>query len=337
MASNTCAKTKIKINFIKQNIYMSIIRDIYERSALLKWAWRKYVNHKRMRYLHNDPRPLINAEYKSVFGKNIDWNNPKDLIEKIDWLQVYSDTSLWTLCADKYRVREYVKNKGCSEILNELYGVWDKPEDIEWDKLPDSFVMKTNNSCGQILIVRDKETFDKTEAIRNLTEWMRAPYGIHNAQMHYIRIEPCIIAEKLLIDNANPDTSLVDYKIWCFHGKPECILVAYDRGIGHYSLSMYDTSWNNISEEALNKQSVHYCGHECAKPASFEQMLEYAKKLSVDFPEVRVDFYEVNGKPVFGELTFTTGFGSYNKEFYNRLGAKVDLNRVKRLGSINTL
>ena len=314
MASNTCAKTKIKINFIKQNIYISIIRDIYERSALLKWAWRKYVNHKRMRYLHNDPRPLINAEYKSVFGKNIDWNNPKDLIEKIDWLQVYSDTSLWTLCADKYRVREYVKNKGCSEILNELYGVWDKPEDIEWDKLPDSFVMKTNNSCGQILIVRDKETFDKTEAIRNLTEWMRAPYGIHNAQMHYIRIEPRIIAEKLLIDNANPDTSLVDYKIWCFHGKPECILVAYDRGIGHYSLSMYDTSWNNISEEALNKQSVHYCGHECAKPASFEQMLEYAKKLSRGFPFVRVDLYQGKGGPIFGELTFTCAGAMFTAE-----------------------
>lgn len=316
---------------------MSIFRDIYERSALLKRVWRTYVKHRQMYYLHNDPRPLINAQYKSVFGNNINWDNPQDLIEKIDWLQVYSDTSLWTLCADKYRVREYVESKGCSEILNELYGVWEKTEDIEWDKLPDSFVLKTNNSCGRIIIVRDKQNLDKEEAIKKLTEWMRIPYGIHNAQMHYIRIQPCIIAERLLADNANPSSSLVDYKIWCFHGKPECILVAYDRGVGHYSLTLYDTDWNNISEKALNKQSVHYCGNDCEKPASFEQMLEYAKKLSNDFPEVRVDFYEIGGKPVFGELTFTTGFGSYNKDFYKYLGAMVDLNHAKRIGGINTL
>lgn len=316
---------------------MSIVRNIYEHSALLKWAWRKYVNHKRLSQLRKDPRPLINAEYRSVFGDDIDWANPHDLIEKIDWLQVYSDTSLWTLCADKYRVREYIADKGCSETLNDLYGVWDKPQDIDWEKLPDSFVMKTNNSCGQLLIVPDKAKLDKEKAIRDLEEWMRTPYGIHNAQLHYIRIKPCIIAEKFLVNETAPDESLVDYKIWCFHGVPECILVAYDRGVGYYSLSMFDTQWNNISEKALNKESVHYCGKDCERPVSLEQMLSYASRLSNDFPEVRVDFYEINGKPVFGELTFTSGFGSYKKEFYDYLGSKIDLSRVESLSRLNTI
>lgn len=316
---------------------MSVVRDIYNRSALLKWAWRKYVMHRKLSQLHKDPRPIINADYKSVFGVDINWEEPQDLIEKIDWLQVYSDTSLWTLCADKYKVRKYIEEKNCAEILNELYGVWGSPKEIEWEKLPDSFVMKTNNSCGQLLIVLDKSLLDKEKAIKDLIEWMQTPYGIHNGQLHYLRIQPCIIAEKYLSDTANPGKSLIDYKIWCFHGNPECVLVAYDRGVGHYSLSMFDTEWNNISDKALNKESAHFCGKDCDRPESLDRMLLYAKKLSCDFPEVRVDFYQINGKPIFGELTFTTGYGSYNKEFYNYLGSKIDLGRVKKSPRLNTI
>lgn len=289
------------------------------------------------RHLKIDPRPIINADYKKVFGKDINWNEPKDLIEKIGWLQVYSDTNLWTKCADKFKVREFVKEKGCAETLNKLYGVWKRPEDIEWDRLPESFVIKTNNSCGQILLVSDKDKLNREQTIKDIKAWMKTPYGLHNAQLHYVRIDPCIIVEELLKDNNSPGSSLVDYKIWCFHGQPECILVAYGRKAGDYSLSMFDIEWNNISDRALNKQSPHYCGKDCEKPKSLEHMLNYAKRLSDGFPEVRVDFYEINGKPYFGELTFTTGYGSYDKDFYIYLGSKIHLDQVRKLDRINTI
>lgn len=312
-----------------------MIRKFYDNCPPLQWMWRKYIFLKKSYQIRTDPRPIINSEYKAVFGKNINWNAPRDLIEKIDWLQVYSDTSLWSKCADKYAVREFVTERGCKETLNELYGKWDKPEDIDWESLPKSFVMKTNNSCGQLLIVPNKDNLDRGKVIADLKEWMRTPYGFYNAQLHYMKIKPCIIAEQLLIDTKTRGASLVDYKIWCFHGEPECILVAYDRGKDHYSLSMFDTQWNNISNIALNNESEHYQGKDFEKPVSFEKMLNYARKLSEGFPEVRVDFYEIDGRPIFGELTFTTGFGSYKTEFYEYLGSKVNLDKVKKLSKKN--
>lgn len=278
------------------------------------------------------PQYLANEVYKSVFKKDIDWNNPKDLIEKIYWLQLNTDTSLWTLCADKYRVRAFVEERGCGEILNELYGKWDNANEIEFDKLPNSFVLKINNSCGQIILVKDKTNLDYDKIRKQLNEWLKSDYGYVGAQLHYTRIKPCIIAEKILENKDNKSSSLVDYKIWCFDGKPECILVASertwnDKGIDKYSLSMYDTQWNNISKKALNEDGKHYNGCDVEKPSSFGLMLDYARILSKGFKEVRVDFYEIDSKPIFGELTFTTGYGSYKKEFYEYLGSKISLEK----------
>ena len=276
------------------------------------------------------PKYLANKTYKSVFNKDINWEKPKNLIEKIYWLQLNTDTSLWTLCADKYRVREFVEERGCGEILNELFGKWDNADEIDFDKLPESFVLKTNNSCGQIIFVKDKSKLDYDETRNQLDKWLKSKYGYDGAQLHYTKIKPCIIAEKIL-ENKSKGTSLIDYKIWCFDGEPECILVAKERtwnkgSIDKYSLSMYDTNWNNISHIALNESGTHYNGSDIEKPVSLEQMLKYAKILSKGFKEVRVDFYEIDNKPVFGELTFTTGYGSYKYEFYEYLGSKFSLN-----------
>lgn len=294
---------------------------------------RKIVSKAKVKVLAKFfPKYLANKTYKSIFRKNINWKEPKNLIEKIYWLQLNTDTTLWTLCADKYRVREFVKEKGCEEILNELYGKWDNANDIDFSILPNEFVLKINNSCGQIILVKDKSTLDYNKTRKKLNSWLKSDYGYDGAQLHYTRIKPCIIAEKILINDNSSNSSLVDYKIWCFDGKPECILVASERtwnesgSIDKYCLSMYDTNWKNISDIALNNKGKHYNGSDFDKPASLNEMLEYAKLLSKDFKEVRVDFYEINKKPVFGELTFTTGYGSYKEEFYEYLGSKVILN-----------
>ena len=278
------------------------------------------------RFKHN-PQKLATNVYKNVFGKEANLDNPQDLIEKIIWLQFNSDTSLWTLCADKYRVRNFVEERGYGDTLCKLYGRWDNARDIDFDMLPDKFVLKTNNSCGQIFIVKDKRKLNISKVRNRLNDWLRKGYGKEGGQMHYTRIEPCVIAEEYLETASNG--SLVDYKIWCFNGHPECILVCFDRSVEvgnrHYCLSMFDRQWNNISDKALNKSGVHFSGIDLPKPANLDKMLDTASVLSKGFPEVRVDLYNINGRIVFGEMTFTTGYGSYNPSFYEYLGSKIIL------------
>ena len=140
-----------------------------------------------------DPRINANRVYKHIFHKDINWENPQNLIEKIYWLQLFTDTTLWTKCADKYRMREYVESKGCGHLLPKLYGHWEKAEDIDYGKLPQSFVLKTTNGCGQVLIVPDKSELNIVETNKLLNQWMELKYGFTDAQIHYSRIEPCII------------------------------------------------------------------------------------------------------------------------------------------------
>lgn len=322
--------TSIKAKIINTVIKIPLL-------STMVYKWRR--NHE-IQLASDDPRNNANRVYSSVFHKNIDWEFPKDLIEKIYWLQLFTDTSLWTLCADKYRMREFVESKGCSDILPMLYGHWERAEDIEFSILPDKFVLKTTNGCGQVLIVKDRHKLNISKTRKLLNNWMQLKYGFTDAQIHYSRIPPCIIAEEMLFEkNAESDASLIDYKVWCFHGKPEYILVVYDRIIlgknQGYSLSVYDLEWNNISARALRKGNKHYKGTDVPKPTRLTDMLKYAEKLSKDFVEVRVDFYETDGRLTLGELTFTTGYGSYTTEFYEYLGSKIDLCKVKRIDNMN--
>lgn len=285
--------------------------------------------------LYCEPRVIPNKAMMKVFGRPINWDQPKNLIEKIYWLQLYSNTSAWTKCADKYLVRDYVKGKGCGQILNTLYGKWDDVHQIDWDTLPKSFVLKTNNSCGKVIIVKDKNEISTKEIEKELDAWLNSKYGYHNAQLHYTKIKPCIIAEKLLFNEENPRQSLIDYKIWCFNGVPESVLVVYNRTNKSYLLTAYDMDWKNITETALNKNLESVSGAEVQKPKSFEDMIHYAKILSKGFPQVRIDFYDIRGEVVFGEMTFSTGFGYYTDEYYDYLGSKIDLKNVKKLNRAN--
>ncbi len=229
----------------------------------------------RIRYLANrDPRENANRIYRRVFHKDIDWDNPKDLIEKIYWLQLFTDTTLWTKCADKYRMREYVDSKGLGKLSPKLYGHWERGEDIDFTTLPQSFVLKTTNGCGQVLLVREKSKLDIFETTKLLNNWLKLKYGFADAQIHYSRIKPRIIAEEYL-GNPENKTSLIDYKVWCFHGKPEYILVVYNRGGENgYSLSAYDLQWNDISDKVLKEDNKHYGGIGVAKPTRLDDMIE---------------------------------------------------------------
>lgn len=313
-----------------------IIKDLLFKIKPLNLIWLKLSLWRTKFFLRYNPKVIANKTYKSVFKKDINWNNPTDLVEKTQWLQLYSDTSLWTICADKFLVRAFVKERDCGEVLNELYGMWYKAEDIDWSTLPNSFVLKANHSCGQVILVNDKKLLDIKDTVRELNNWMKTVYGYSSAQLHYTKIQPCIIAEKLLINKKEPSKSLIDFKIWCFNGVPENILVAHDRS-GNLTFSIYDLEWNNISDIVGIIESYQYRGPKIAKPLSFDKMIEVAKKLSKDFPQVRVDFYDVDGQAVFGEMTFTNGFSTDTLEYLEFLGSKIDLSKVEKLTRQNTL
>lgn len=304
---------------------------IKEKLKHNKYIYKIYIEY--IYYLHRflyklSPKIAANKAYRKVFKKSIDWKNPKDLIEKIIWLQFYTDTSLWTKCADKYLVRAFIKEKGYEDYLPKLYGKWDNASDINFNELPESFVLKSNNGCGTVYLVKDKAKLNVELTRKELGKWMKRPYGFFAAQSHYLRIEPCLIAEELLVNVESNGNSLVDYKIWCFHGKPESILVVSDRAKHSYLLSFYDLEWKNISRFALRHDSKYYTNKTVPKPKSLNKMIEIAKSLSKDIPQVRVDFYDIEGKPYFGEMTFTTGFGNYSNDYYKYLGSKIDLSKI---------
>lgn len=301
----------------------------------LKYLHGEYLFHHYMRLIKKDPRLSAYGLYDRIYGNhdNFDIDNPKTLIEKFTWMELYTDTSMWTLCADKYRMREYVAQCGLSDYLPKIYGHWDDPNDINFNNLPKQFVLKTNNGCGTVMMVKDKQVLKEKRTRRVLRHWLKRPAGYMGAQLHYFNIKPCVIAEELLEQNEDYmsqfSNSIVDYKVWCFSGKPECILVVYDRSDEGHRLDMYDTRWTRIPNSLKNNKYNGASNEPFPRPECLEKMLEIASTLSMPFPEVRVDFYVIKGRPIIGELTFTSGYGNYTDEFYVFLGSKVDLHKAK--------
>lgn len=254
---------------------------------------------------------LSNYIFKRKFGRDIDWANPKDLNEKINWLKYYSDTSKWSTLADKYAVREFIESCGLSKMLVQLYGVWDDADAIDFDLLPQSFVLKSNNGSGEVLIIKDKKDKDIKELRKLCRRWLRNSYGKEGGEPHYLSIQPKIIAEELLdaSKQSAKSSSLIDYKIWCFNGEPYVIFTIANRTAESYEMDCFDLNWNE------RRDMLNYNAHSLRstvslpKPASLDAMLSAARILAKGFPQVRVDFYEVNGAPYFGELTFTSTGG----------------------------
>lgn len=276
------------------------------------------------------PKKLASIRYKMISGRHINWDNPKDLNEKINWLKFYSDTSMWSVLADKYSVREYIKAKGLETTLNDLYGVWDNPDNIDFNKLPNSFVLKSNNGCATVLIVRDKSKLDINQTRRLLKSWLKLRFGYTTAEPHYLKIKPLIIAEKLLYNKGEEKDSLTDYKVHCVNGQVAFILVCYDRTIGGSAkYQVLSADWEVIENSILNS----YQGNKAIpKPELLHNLIEYSKILSSGFPQMRVDWYIVDNKIYFGEITMTSagGYdGSYTQSFLDTIGELIILPKLK--------
>ena len=245
----------------------------------------------------------IKEQYKKKTGHELDLEHPKRYTEKIQWRKLYDNNPLYSRLADKYAVREWVKEKIGEEYLIPLLGVWDRAEDIDFDRLPDSFVLKTNNATSTNIIVRNKKDINRKLIIGQLNNWLAYPFWAASGEFHYKDIPPKIIAEQFMQDEGKED--LPDYKFLCFHGKPYCCWVDFDRYHGH-KRNIYDLDWNPQSWK-LNRYE-RYTGN-IEKPAHFEKMLALVETLCEGFSHVRVDLYLIQQKIYFGEMTFTSESG----------------------------
>lgn len=282
---------------------------------------------------NHTPKLLLKIRYRYVFKKSLNLNNPQDLNEKILWAKLYSDTTQWTRLADKFEVRKYVEEIGLGDTLVKLYAAWFKKEDVDFDVLPETFIIKANNGDGKGTnkIIRKSELtlVKKQEYIDMIGEWLsRKNIGALHAEPHYKNMRPCVIAEEVL-PLEKGTTSLTDYKMWCFNGKCYYIWVCNDRSVGGNSAHVmtYDMNWNAHPEFSVFN-SDYLKGEIIPKPKNFDKMVEIAEKLSKGFPELRVDLYNIDGKIYFGEMTFTSQGGFmdfYTPEFNKELGQKFDI------------
>lgn len=246
--------------------------------------------------------------YFVVVGEKLDLKYPISFNEKIQWLKLNWKSNLVVKCTDKYEVRKYIESKGLAEILNELYFVYNDVDEIIWGELPNSFALKTNNGCKTMFITKNKNKLNELEVKSKMKEWLDLDYGLSAIEPHYSQIEPKIICEKYIEDNGGEFP--IDYKIFCFNGEPKFISVIFERTENHnFKRYFMDLDWNVLNFEKNGTISSHIPD----KPKNFNKMIEYAYKLSEDFPFVRVDLYEVDKKVLFGELTFTptSGMATY--------------------------
>lgn len=251
-------------------------------------------------------KAVSNIIYKKVFGRSINWKHPNTLNEKLMVLKhgVFFQNPLISQCADKVRMRDYVREKGCEEVLTELLekGIYEYPEQIDWEALPKRFALKCNHGCKMNIIVPDKALADKDLIYKQLRMWQQKVFGYTSGEWQYLSIKPLIICEHYYgyVDGRFP----IDYKFFCLNGDVACIEVCSGREKGHAQYLFMDRNWNRLYIDSGNY------GDDCIseQPKHLNQMIHYAEVLSADFPFVRVDFYECEGKVILSELTFTPSF-----------------------------
>lgn len=242
---------------------------------------------------------LSKLYFKIVLRKKLNLKNPQTFNDKMQWLKLnyypFNDTVV--KCADKYAVREYIEKKGFSNLLVPLVGCWEDAREIEWNKLPDKFVLKCNHGCAYNILCGDKKNFDKNKAINQLNKWLKEDFGAFNIEKHYSKIKPRMITcEEYLGD------CITDYKFFCFNGEPKFMYVSND--LVHDRQAQIGFFYLDGNKMPLKRED--YTDIESIElPDFFDSMLEVAKELCKEFPFVRVDFFLANERYYFAELTFT--------------------------------
>lgn len=264
---------------------------------------------------------FLKIRFRLELNKKLDLVTPKTFNEKLQWLKLYDRNPLYTQLVDKYEVRKYISNKIGDEYLIPLLGVWDNFDDINFDTLPNQFVLKCTHDSGGLVICTDKSKFDRNLAREKICKCLKRNFFNLTREWPYKNVKPRIIAEKYMVDESGNE--LKDYKFFCFDGVCEFLFVATERPY-NTKFDFYDVNFNHLPIINGHPNS----NKKISKPIGFEKMIELARTLSIGIPHVRVDFYNVNGKLYFGELTFFhySGFTPFEPESWDyKFGNMINL------------
>lgn len=279
-----------------------------------------------LKILHIIPdKPYLSLIYRLYFNKKINFEHPSTFNEKLQWLKINNRKNEYIEMVDKFEAKSYVKERLGEEYIIKTYGIWNNFDEINFDSLPQSFVLKCTHDSGSVVIVRDKDNFDINSARKILMKGLKNNLFYYGREWPYKYVKPRIIAEELLLDAKN--SSISDYKFFCFNGKVKCFKVDFDRFTSHKA-NYYDKNCNLLPFGEMA------CPPDFNKklqiPKNINEMIDLSEILSKGQPFLRVDFYSVNKKIYFGEMTFypATGFGAFTDEKWDyRLGEWIELKK----------
>lgn len=262
-------------------------------------------------------KTMIKIQYRIKTGRKLNLKKPQRYTEKLQWYKLYYRKPILHKCVDKYEVRKFIESKGLGSILNDLYGVYDSLEEIDFDKLPNKFVIKTTTGGGgeNVLVCDDKKKLNLDEVREKLGYWLTlSSKKTFGREWAYEGLKNRIIIEKLLEGNEDDLSGINDYKFFCYDGEAKYIVLDGDRYVEH-KRNFYDRDWNYIDVQT----DCGKLGDVIKKPKMLKQMIDVAEKISEGFPHVRVDLYCIKGKIYFGEMTFYpwTGYGVYDPDEFD--------------------
>ncbi|MBE6643760.1 MAG: glycosyl transferase [Ruminococcaceae bacterium] len=287
------------------------------KNILIKFTNFLIDKHARFNYLvrmgatnHISDERFLKMKYSRTYGKELKFDIPITFNEKLQWLKLYDRNPNYTVMVDKYKVRDYIAEKIGAQYLTPLVGVWDSPDKIDFEALPDQFVLKCNHNSGfGMCICTDKSKIDITKVKKGLAKGLKQDYYLTGREWPYKDVPRKIVAEQFLKSDVG---GLTDYKIHCFNGIPKFVLVCRDRfAESGLTEDFYTLEWEHMN---LKRPKIPNALTPIPKPEKLDEMLELAKKLSENIPFIRVDFYLVEGKIYFSELTFfpASGFEGYD-------------------------
>lgn len=299
------------------------LKTLLKRSYFMK---KIYVSFKTTYFKSISSERLLKHKFKKRLNRELNLKDPKLYNDKLQWLKLNWYNPLATKCADKYEVREYIEEKGGGKFLNSIYGIYNDPEDIDFEQLPKSFVLKGTHGSGFNIICRNKNDLNWKESKKNMKLWMQTNYYWGNREWVYKDIKPRIICEKFL--ELKEDEEMKDYRIFCFNGKAKFIALDFNINDKEQTRrNLYTLDWQLLDEEISYPREK---GTEIPKPDNLEELIVFSERISNPFPHTRIDFYIINNQPIFSEITFfhQSGMGYFNpKEFERTMGDWLKLPR----------
>lgn len=290
--------------------------------------WKLYSIYALGHILQGSPgadEKYLKILFKYLMGKECNFDNPQTYSEKLQWLKIYDRNPLYTQLVDKYEVRKFIEERiGCEHLIPCL-GVWNHFDEIDFNKLPNQFVLKCTHDSGGLIICKDKSTLDLKQARKKIEHCLKRNYFLNHREWPYKDVKPRIIAEEYTVDESGYE--LKDYKIFCFNGEPKAMFIATDRGTDT-KFDFFDTEFHHLPFTNGHPNA----DKEIKKPENFDEMLRIAGILSKGMPEVRVDLYNVNGKILFGEMTFFhwSGLMPFEPEEWDyKFGSWIELPEVR--------